>query len=105
MNKQRRQEKSYPSALTSPATISPITLTATGCASPRTGWTPTFLTLADDAGLAAAVPLYRKDHSFGEYVFDWAWAQAHEEQGLVYYPKWLAAVPFTGDFTPTTVTP
>jgi predicted N-acyltransferase len=67
----------------------------TGCASPRTGWTPTYLTLADDQGLAAAVPLYRKDHSFGEYVFDWAWAQAHEEQGLVYYPKWLAAVPFT----------
>jgi uncharacterized protein len=66
-----------------------------GCASPRTGWTPTFLTLADDRGLAAAVPLYRKDHSFGEYVFDWAWAQAHEERGIAYYPKWLAAVPFT----------
>jgi hypothetical protein len=66
-----------------------------GCASPRTGWTPTFLTLSDDRGLAAAVPLYRKDHSFGEYVFDWAWAQAHEERGLAYYPKWLAAVPFT----------
>jgi hypothetical protein len=66
-----------------------------GCASARTGWTPTFLTLTDALGLAAAVPLYRKDHSFGEYVFDWAWAEAHEEQGLAYYPKWLAAVPFT----------
>ena len=66
-----------------------------GCASPRTGWTPAFLTLADELGLAAAVPLYWKDHSFGEYVFDWAWAQAHEERGLAYYPKWLAAVPFT----------
>ncbi len=66
-----------------------------GCASARTGWTPTFLTLTDDQGLAAALPLYRKDHSFGEYVFDWAWAQAHEERGIAYYPKWLAAVPFT----------
>ncbi len=66
-----------------------------GCASARTGWTPTYLTLTDAQGLAAAVPLYRKDHSFGEYVFDWAWAQAHEERGLAYYPKWLAAVPFT----------
>jgi predicted N-acyltransferase len=66
-----------------------------GCASPRTGWTPTFLTLTGELGLAAAVPLYRKDHSFGEYVFDWAWAQAHEERGRAYYPKWLAAVPFT----------
>jgi hypothetical protein len=66
-----------------------------GCASPRTGWTPAFLTLTDERGLAAAVPLYWKDHSFGEYVFDWAWAQAHEERGLAYYPKWLAAVPFT----------
>jgi uncharacterized protein len=66
-----------------------------GCASARTGWVPTFLTLSDELGLAAAVPLYRKDHSFGEYVFDWAWAQAHEERGMAYYPKWLAAVPFT----------
>ena len=66
-----------------------------GCASPRTGWTPTYLMLSDDLGLAAALPLYRKDHSFGEYVFDWAWAQAHEERGIAYYPKWLAAVPFT----------
>ena len=70
-------------------------LHASGCASPRTGWTPSFLALSDAQGLAAAVPLYRKDHSFGEYVFDWAWAQAHEERGLAYYPKWLAAVPFT----------
>jgi predicted N-acyltransferase len=66
-----------------------------GCASARTGWTPTYLTLTGAQGLAAAVPLYRKDHSFGEYVFDWAWAQAHEERGQAYYPKWLAAVPFT----------
>jgi len=70
-------------------------LHSSGCASPRTGWTPAYLTLSDPRGLAAAVPLYLKDHSFGEYVFDWAWAQAHEERGRPYYPKWLAAVPFT----------
>jgi predicted N-acyltransferase len=72
-----------------------LALHESGCASPRTGWTPEYLALEDERGLAAAVPLYRKSHSFGEYVFDWAWAQAHEERGLAYYPKWLAAVPFT----------
>ncbi|MBY4895554.1 GNAT family N-acetyltransferase [Cupriavidus sp. AU9028] len=45
--------------------------------------------------LAAAMPLYAKDHSYGEYVFDWAWANAYAEHGLPYYPKWLSAVPFT----------
>jgi predicted N-acyltransferase len=41
------------------------------------------------------VPLYRKHHSYGEYVFDWAWAEAHQRHGIAYYPKWLVAVPFT----------
>src|SRR5690242_15621116 len=67
----------------------------TGCASPRTGWKPQYLTLWDDARLAGAVPLYLKSHSRGEYVFDWAWADAYERHGLAYYPKLLAAVPFT----------
>lgn len=44
---------------------------------------------------AALVPLYRKSHSYGEYVFDWAWADAWQRSGLHYYPKWLVAVPFT----------
>jgi len=66
-----------------------------GCASERTGWTPSYVTLFQGERLAAAAPLYRKDHSFGEYVFDWAWARAHQERGLPYYPKWLVAVPFT----------
>jgi predicted N-acyltransferase len=61
----------------------------------RSGWTPAFLTLWQDERLAGAVPLYRKDHSYGEYVFDWAWAEAYGRHGLAYYPKWLAAVPFT----------
>jgi predicted N-acyltransferase len=70
-------------------------LHSTGCASARTGWEPQYLTLWDGATLKAAAPRYRKHHSFGEYVFDWAWADAHERHGIVYYPKWLVAVPFT----------
>ncbi|HYF41339.1 MAG TPA: GNAT family N-acetyltransferase [Ramlibacter sp.] len=62
---------------------------------PATGWTPLFLTLWRDQELHAACALYLKDHSYGEYVFDWAWANAYEQHGLAYYPKGLVAVPFT----------
>jgi len=63
---------------------------------PATGWTPRFLTLHDDGGeLIGAAPLYLKTHSWGEYVFDWAWADAYRRHGLRYYPKLLGAVPFT----------
>jgi len=69
---------------------------ASGSAVPATGWKPRFLTLRDDAGrLAAACAQYLKSHSYGEYVFDWAWADAYRKHGLRYYPKALAAVPFT----------
>lgn len=64
-------------------------------ATPRTGWAAQFLTLWRGDTLVAACPLYRKSHSYGEYVFDWAWANAYEEHGLAYYPKALVAVPFT----------
>jgi len=67
----------------------------TGCASARTGWQPQFLLLERDGGLAGAMPLFVKSHSRGEYVFDWAWADAYARQGLAYYPKLLCAVPFT----------
>ena len=78
-------------------------LHTTGCAAPESGWTPQFLTLwraadHDDTArsvLAGAVPLYAKMHSYGEYVFDWAWANAYADHGLAYYPKLLSAVPFT----------
>jgi len=70
-------------------------LEATGCASPETGWTPRFLTLHRDGVLTGAMPLYLKGHSYGEYVFDWAWADAYERSGLRYFPKLLCAVPFT----------
>jgi predicted N-acyltransferase len=71
-----------------------------GSAAPETGWQPQYIVLyePDDAGgerLAAALPLYVKGHSYGEYVFDWAWANAYEEHGLEYYPKLLCAIPFT----------
>jgi predicted N-acyltransferase len=63
---------------------------------PATGWTPRWMTLWDSSGqLLAACPLYLKKHSYGEYVFDWAWANAYAEHGLAYYPKALIAVPFT----------
>src|SRR3954471_10776950 len=60
-----------------------------------TGWTPSLLTLWRGDELHAACALYLKDHSYGEYVFDWAWANAYEQNGLAYYPKGLVAVPFT----------
>ncbi len=66
-----------------------------GSATPDTGWTPRFITLWRGNELRAACPLYLKDHSYGEYVFDWAWAHAYEQHGLEYYPKGLVAVPFT----------
>jgi len=67
----------------------------TGCAAPDTGWAPYYLVLHREGRLAGAVPLYLKSHSRGEYVFDYAWADAFERHGLRYYPKLLAAVPFT----------
>jgi uncharacterized protein len=70
-------------------------LHASGCASGESGWTPQYLTAWEGNHLAGAVPLYVKVHSYGEYVFDWAWADAHERHGVPYYPKLLSAVPFT----------
>jgi hypothetical protein len=66
-----------------------------GSASPASGWTPRFVTLWRRKQLVAACPLYVKGHSYGEYVFDWAWANAYEQHGLAYYPKAVIAVPFT----------
>jgi uncharacterized protein len=68
---------------------------ASGSATAETGWAPQFITLWQDDELHAACPLYVKGHSYGEYVFDWAWANAYEQHGLRYYPKALSAVPFT----------
>ncbi|KRD13891.1 hypothetical protein ASE39_17845 [Acidovorax sp. Root267] len=70
-------------------------LEESGSATPRTGWAARFMTLWDSDTLIAACPLYLKNHSYGEYVFDWAWASAYEQHGVPYYPKAVIAVPFT----------
>jgi uncharacterized protein len=67
----------------------------TGCAAPENGWTPRYLTAWCDGALVGAMPLYLKAHSYGEYVFDWSWADAYRRHGRRYYPKLLAAIPFT----------
>lgn len=66
-----------------------------GSATPDTGWIARVITVWDGDELLAACPLYIKTHSYGEYVFDWAWARAYQQHGLPYYPKGLLAVPFT----------
>lgn len=66
-----------------------------GSACPQTGWAPCYLTAWRGDELAGACAAYLKSHSYGEYVFDWAWADAHHRHGLAYYPKLLVAVPFT----------
>ena len=68
---------------------------ASGSAVPDTGWTPRFMALYDGTRLVAACALYLKSHSYGEYVFDWAWANAYQQHGVSYYPKDLVATPFT----------
>ena len=68
-----------------------------GCVGGATGWQPTHLVLKspDNSKLIGAMPLYLKQHSYGEFVFDWSWAQAYEQHGMRYYPKALCAIPFT----------
>jgi uncharacterized protein len=71
-------------------------LQTSGCVGGRTGWLPRHLLARDASGLlVGALPLYLKTHSYGEYVFDWAWADAYRRAGGEYYPKLLSAVPFT----------
>ncbi|MDX5151870.1 MAG: peptidogalycan biosysnthesis protein, partial [Acidiferrobacterales bacterium] len=67
-----------------------------GCVRAETGWYPQHMLLEDDTNeLIAAAPMYLKSHSYGEYVFDWAWADAYERSGHSYYPKLVCAVPFS----------
>ncbi|MEK7412502.1 MAG: peptidogalycan biosysnthesis protein, partial [Planctomycetota bacterium] len=72
-----------------------LALHTSGSATANTGWLPQFLVIEQGQALVAACPLYLKTHSYGEYVFDWAWAEAYERHGLRYYPKLVSAVPFT----------
>ena len=66
-----------------------------GCVGDETGWIPQFMVAERDEALIGAVPLYIKYHSFGEFVFDWAWAHAYQNSGRAYYPKLVVAIPFT----------
>lgn len=70
-------------------------LEETGCVGGNTGWQVAHLVVRDDGKLVGALPLYIKQHSYGEFVFDWSWAQAYEQQGMQYFPKALCAIPFT----------
>jgi predicted N-acyltransferase len=66
-----------------------------GCTDAASGWQPHHLLLEQNGELVGAMPLYIKSHSYGEYVFDWGWADACQRAGLAYYPKLLSAIPFT----------
>jgi predicted N-acyltransferase len=73
-----------------------LAMEQTGCATRESGWQAQHLLLTDaDGRLRGAVPLYLKQHSWGEFVFDWSWAGAYQRLGLDYYPKLVSAVPFT----------
>ncbi|MEY4579393.1 MAG: hypothetical protein RL701_4096 [Pseudomonadota bacterium] len=70
-------------------------LEQSGCVGPGTGWLPQHVVLREHGELVAALPLYLKEHSYGEYVFDFGWASAAQRAGIRYYPKLVAMVPFT----------
>jgi len=70
-------------------------LEETGCVGNEAGWQPCHAALTDGDQLLAAMPMYLKAHSWGEYVFDWAWADAAQRADIAYYPKLLSAIPFT----------
>lgn len=70
-------------------------LETSGSVSESTGWQPCIIIIQRQNELIGAMPLYIKSHSYGEYVFDWAWADAYEQHGLAYYPKLLVAIPFS----------
>ncbi len=65
------------------------------CVGPGTGWKPSHVVIRDDGAVVAALPLYEKTDSWGEFVFDFAWANAYAQAGLSYYPKLVSAIPFT----------
>ncbi len=59
------------------------------------GWSPQHILVYDNELLVAAMPCYLKNHSYGEYIFDWGWAEAYHKNGIEYYPKLLSAIPYT----------
>ncbi len=80
-------------------------LESTGCVDRQSGWQPLHLSLSDDNGVRGVMPLYVKQHSMGEYVFDQSWARAYEQAGGDYYPKLQGAIPFTPVTGPRLLSP
>lgn len=72
-----------------------LALEESGSVGPETGWLPLYLTAWKGNDLQGALLLYLKNHSYGEYIFDWEWARAYQTHGLPYYPKLTSAIPFT----------
>ncbi len=72
-----------------------LALEESGCASAQNGWQARHLMLLENDQPLAVMPLYEKDNSYGEFVFDWGWAEAYQRYGLNYYPKLVTAIPFT----------
>lgn len=72
-----------------------LALERTGCVGAAAGWAPNHLIVEDGGRLLGALPLYRKSHSWGEFVFDWSWARAYDQAGMRYYPKLVSMSPFT----------
>ena len=70
-------------------------LEQSGSVCQQTGWLPSHILVFKGEELVAFMPLYLKEHSWGEYVFDHQWAQAYLQQDIDYYPKWLTAIPLT----------
>jgi predicted N-acyltransferase len=71
-----------------------------GSTQAKSGWQPHHLLVRDHNQLLLAIPFFIKTHSYGEYVFDWGWADAYQRQGLDYYPKLINAIPFTPCYGP-----
>jgi predicted N-acyltransferase len=72
-----------------------LALEESGCVSAENGWQPQHILLMDEDKPLAVMPLYAKNNSYGEFVFDWGWAEAYERHGLNYYPKLVTAIPFS----------
>ncbi len=72
-----------------------LALEESGCVSPEKGWQAQHMMLMDEDQSLAVMPLYAKNNSYGEFVFDWGWAEAYERHGLNYYPKLITAIPFS----------
>ena len=72
-----------------------LALEESGCVSPEKGWQAQHMMLMEEDKPLAVMPMYAKNNSYGEFVFDWGWAEAYERHGLNYYPKLITAIPFS----------